>query len=567
MTTVYPPGSVTRLGSEMLLEGVEYELSYTPHDRSRIFYLNGGQAPQALGISTGEQDGLVLQELSTPSPPFRHLDSQGAREDGVTWTDTVYEPMEIDMTLTAGAGTAAGLSRVVSDWIAACDPKKLGRLEWFTRELGLWFCDVRLNDHWPDRIKQSIRRQRKHTFTHTFRNDHSFWRGVDSVSTFQFGYEDAKDNFERAASSSLGASWGQEYEGAGAGTCGIDSRGDAAWLQSGTGAREVRNRYLDETTATDNQVISVVLGGHYDFPLPASGTIDIWGRLPNTGNAKTGIRARIGSSFVQLHYFVNGVGTLLAQRSLIFWPQWGETWRLVCGFSGDTRRFKLFRGAMEVLSAKDTAAGSQMGASFRRPGFGMSVAAGAFEQINPAPVAEWSMGDNATETQSGFLPLTNMGDQPGWPRYLVYGPGVFEFSNGHGSTDMIKFGTTTDPILDGQRVLIDTRPAWRSVVDVTEGQFTSAQVLDPPQQLLDQLIKLVTFNQVPPLLSWFESLFGIRPPQGILYSLLQGRFSRPIPGVPHPREATTSRIAVKVTGGNANTRVVAALTPLRRWPE
>lgn len=352
VTTLYPPGSATRVGAQMLLDGEIPQISYTSNDRSRVFYVQGGCSPIAPGIEG--QDGLVLQSQSAPTAPFKHVDSQGAREDGVTWNDTVYAAMEWDMTLSAHSYTAGGLGRVVSDWIACWSyPQGPGRWEYYTPELGLWWANTRLNQKWNDHLKSEPRLRKQRIFTHSSRIDHAFWYGVDSVCTF------------------------------------------------------------------------------------------------------------------------------------------------APGGSGGT----------------------------------------------------------------GHLLLSNMGQLPGWPSIIFTGPGSIEVGNGPGSTSMIKFG----PLLTGQRVLITTLPRLRSVVDLTTTSTT--QQLDAQQQLIDTLIKLVTFNQVPPLLTWFESLFGIRPPQGVLYSLLQGRFSRPIPGVMQPWESTTSAIAVKITGGNSDSKVIASVTPRRIWPE
>lgn len=189
-------------------------------------------------------------------------------------------------------------------------------------------------------------------------------------------------------------------------------------------------------------------------------------------------------------------------------------------------------------------------------------------------VAEVTAGGGGT----GFVPLTNIGDQDAWPAYLVYGPGIFSFGNGPGSSSMITFGTEADPILDGQVVLITTMPRLRSVVDLTPNLPT--QSLTGAQVFLEQLIDLISgvsgsltvgntsaSTGIPPLLQWFESLFGISPPQGNLYALLNGRFTTPIPGVPQPYMATESYIPVSITGGNSESRIVASITPQRRWPE
>lgn len=342
MTTY--PDTLTPHGQYLLDEEVEPSITYTSYDGSLVFHIGGGRAPMP-----GVQDGVVLQQISGISPPFKHLTSQGAHQDGATWNDTVYDPMEIDMMLEVSALTPSGLSEVMADWVAAWDPKKPGRLEWrLSEDAAPWWADVRLFKSWPDQMRNSPRRQLRATFTHACIADDAFWKSTDSV-----------------------------------------------------------------------------------------------------------------------------------------------------------------------------------------------------DQV----------------TGSGSLTLTNTGDQDGWPRYLCYGPGTFAFGNGPGSSEMVTFG----PLLAGQVVLLTTMPRMRSVVDVTPGQ-----VGDPMtglQDFIDTLVRLVTFDQIPPLLVWFESLFGIRPPQGILYSLLEGRFTNPIPGVPRPADAAASTIAVTISGGSGSSKVIGALTPLRRWPE
>lgn len=342
MTTTYP-SDITPHGQYLIDEQVEPSVYYTSYDESLVFHIRGGRAPMP-----GVQNGLVLQQISGISPPFKHLMSSGAHQDGATWNDALYDPMEIDMVMEASALSAGEMTEVMSAWVAAWDPKKPGRLTWKVGDAAPWWADVRLFKAWPDQFRYSPRRQLRATFTHAAIATDAFWQSIDSV---------------------------------------------------------------DSVTA------------------------------------------------------------------------------------------------------------------------------------------------------SGTLSLTNVGDQDGWPRFLCYGPGTFGFGNGPGSSEMITFG----PLLEGQRVLITTQPRLRSVVDLTEGQ-----VGDPMtglQDFIDLLVRLVTFDQVPPLLRWFESLFGIRPPQGVLYSLLTGRFSNPIPGVGQPADATPASIAVTISGGSGSTKVIGALTPQRRWPE
>jgi hypothetical protein len=168
----------------------------------------------------------------------------------------------------------------------------------------------------------------------------------------------------------------------------------------------------------------------------------------------------------------------------------------------------------------------------------------------------------------GFLPFCNIGSEDGWPGYLVYaGSGTntptFSFANGLDSTSMISFG----PLEPNQIVLLTTFPRLRQVIDMT--QVHAAQTLSAGQKFLEQLLDLVTNNNVPPLLQQFESLFGINPPQGSLYSLLDGRWddNSPVPGVPLVEQAQVKHIAVKITNGNADSRIIGSITPQRRWPE
>lgn len=181
-------------------------------------------------------------------------------------------------------------------------------------------------------------------------------------------------------------------------------------------------------------------------------------------------------------------------------------------------------------------------------------------------------------TANGFIPLTNIGDQDAWPAYLCYGPGIFGFGNGPSSTSMITLGTADDPILAGQIVLVTTMPRLRSVVDLTPN--LPPQHLTPAQDFLEQLINLISGvsgtltvgetgspDSIPPLLQWFESLFGIAPPQGNLYALLNGRFTKAIPGVPQPFMAKESYIPVSIAGGTTASKIVASIVPQRRWPE
>lgn len=317
---------------------------------------------------------------------------------------------------------------------------------------------------------------------------------------------------------------------------------------------------LPQTTATDFQVVTVTLGDLFQFPFPDAAFIDVWGRM-NTNDANpTGVRLRIGPQWLQLSRFNAGVETVLYTRLLLLAPLWGETWTLLCGSGTQVRRFIVKRGGFTVIDFTESGTGSAVGTAYRGVGFGMESGDGTFHQAIPPTVLNWSMGDNVTVTQSGHLELTNFGDQEGFPDVVVYGPGTFFFGDGPGTEPTIEFG----PLTDGQVALIKTHPSARGVYDLTAEH--SEQDLPFFQSFIKGLFSFAFNNNVPPLMQWFESFFGIAPPQGNLYALLKGRWSKGVPprGTKLPE---TSQIAVKLVNGNADSKVIAALTPMRRWPE
>ena len=342
--------------------------------------------------------------------------------------------------------------------------------------------------------------------------------------------------------------------------------------------------------------------------------IDLWGRMDTALTGLDGIRARFGYNWGSLAVLNNGTLTQVwagpTNKTLVA----GDTLSLQCGvtepgvigslekfFTGDNRNSNQFQmyvnGApiiipqvsagnwwQRIIAGIDNFFGigfgwfdfsgiSKVGTAYRGWGFGMSAAgAPSGTQIGPANIDSWSGGSD-----SGFIQLSNAGDQPGWPRYLCYGPGTFVIGDG-ASGNTVTFG----PLLPGQVALLTTLPRIQSVIDVTPAIAAAGSPVPTPSNPLQQfadgltqlvqglvsgLVNFVSVNNVPPLLQQFESLFGILPPQSALYSLLSGRFSTPIPAMQEQSGLTTVQIPVQIQGGNNSSKVIAAVTPLRRWPE
>lgn len=520
------------------------------------FCLNGGLAP-----FPNVTEGVILTEgMSGMHAPFSHLDHKGARQDGATWADTVYDPAEMLLRVTITANSPEQFRKLVRRWFGAWDPERPGKLSWTTPE-GTWWCYVRLFRTPPEKLESGYSRTCRQTFTWSIRNDDAFWRSVDSVSQFGFKFNSIEDGFNRDDSGSLGSDWVQTYTGPGAGTCESEPElnafwpGRAVWKPSGNQRRTVVNRNTTPT-ATDSQVVTIQIGDFFQYPFPDAAFLDIWVRLDDDDANPTGVRLRIGPRSITLSRFTAGVEAVIKFRALFLAPVWRETWTVVAKGSD----FTILRGGFPALIAKDATAA--IGASNRFTAFGMEAGGATDGQMVPPSVLGFTAGDDATVTQSGHLTVTNFGDQPGSPELVVYGPGTFKFGNGPDVEPTIEFG----PLLDGQVALIKTAPGMRAVYDITP---TDPVAEDLPffQDFLQRLISLVFNNNTPPLFEWFESIFGIRPPQGNLYSRLKGRWTRTIPARPVAAPPVTRTIAVTVADGNSNTKVVSALTPRRRWPE
>lgn len=572
--TTYPPGEISLNQARRMVEGKEPFISYRSWDELTNWHVMGPLSPVP-----GVHDGITITDDSIKGliGTWQMLDQTGANQDGTTFQDAVYSPTEIDMTVEAHGTTEQATRQVIRDWIASWDAHRTGELAVYTAENGMWWGDVRWLKAPTDTLMAAHAKRQK--FLWTARIDDGFWRSYDSVSSFGFTYETMTDTFNYIAGSAnattLGANWPLRYYGPGGGYI-YTNNNQARWRDDPndmffTDSREVIvGPYAGFNTTTDNQVVSIVLGSIPEISLPLGAFNDIWARMGRNGNGTWnghGVRARIGWGFIEIARFNgfdgsgNPIKTIMSSRPLILPPLFGEKWTLIAGYEGNNRLFKIVRNNIDVLVHKERGTSSSLGSSYRGVGFGMYAAGAILTQATPAFVRKISAGDNATVTQEGFVQLTNIGDVTSYPRYLIYGPGRFSIGNGPDTTDMVEFG----PLVDGQVVLIETEPRRRSVVDVSPAALPE-QSLNLFQQLIRALVSFASNNNTPPLLREFENLFGILPPQVNIYSLMAGRFTRGIDPRPSNSVGTTSNIKIRIDDGNASSKVVAALTPLRRWP-
>jgi hypothetical protein len=556
----YPPGQISTWGINQALTNQFSTIAYTGVDGS-VWYLAGPQAPLA-----GAQDGMVLRKHMGLMAPFEMLELRGARQDGATWTDAVYDVGDMMLSLEASGIGPQNIRDVIRHWVSAWDPRQTGKLSVFTPDMGEWWAPVRQGKNISDQFDRDYTWSGRQQFTWNVKNYDAFWYGVDSTSSVGLLYDSVSEDFTtQSNASTLGGSWNQLYSSTAAGTYGI-SNGAAYFLNTGTNTTVNFTNIYTAGSSTDNQVVTLKLGqatlaNLFRFDDPAS-AIDLWVRCNSPGSYSgiTGVRLRLQLDTFKLSYFIAGTEVDWFTLPLVVPPGWGDEFTLIAGTNGDPYNFSIQRDGLQMFQFQDGGHLSQLGSGFRHWGFGGATHNfGGLGMTKPQPIGEWFAGDNGTVTQSNDLTLTNIGDVEAWPRYLCYGPGTFNFTAPNGN--VVSFG----PLEEGQIVLLTTQPQYRSVVDLTPNQ-PSTQQLNKWETLMLNLISFATNNNTPPLLQRFESFFGILPPQGALYTLLNGRFTYSIPGSAYGVAPNTATIGVNITGGDASSGVVGAVTPRRRWP-
>lgn len=348
------------------------------------------------------------------------------------------------------------------------------------------------------------------------------------------------DSFSTDHSSGLGANWPLRYEGFNDAIIRTHAS-NAEWVDnSGTETQVVVNGpYKEFATATDNQVVSMVLGSHPQWSAQESGANDIWARMGRNVDGTwdgNGIRARCTRNRVSITAFVDFAEVWTREAKIVITPHPGDKWVLVAGYTGDPRLFKLQRNGAELLAVKELGNGSHLGANYRGVGFGVRAGGSSQTQATPAIVRKIAAGDNADVAQEGFLERHNAGDQPAYDEFTVYGPGTFGIANGPDSTDMVEFG----PLAAGEIAHIRTDPRRRAVFDYTS--ITGADTT--------------------------PALFGASPSDA-MYRKLKGRFTSEcaIPPKEPGMRVKTYHVKVSIKGGNADSKIMAALTPLRRYPQ
>ena len=176
MTQLLTPNNPpTALALQSLLGGLDSIVTWVGTDGS-VHPISGGLAPRP---PVGE--GVQLLDIKGLHGPFKHVDQQGAHQDGVTYLDSPYDAAEVDMTISVFGRDQVGRRRAYRRWLASWEPKKLGRMWWFTADMGHWWMDMRLLQEPRDVIKAGDALSQQYAWAG--RGDFPFWVSFDSMST------------------------------------------------------------------------------------------------------------------------------------------------------------------------------------------------------------------------------------------------------------------------------------------------------------------------------------------------------------------------------------------------
>lgn len=558
----YPSGPITPHGAYQLMSNRIPHVALRAYDNSIVFNLMG---PLSIADRT-VPERVELKGIRGLVAPWKIIEQKGATQDGTTFVDALYDPLEVTLEVNCVGRDAEHLRRVVGDLVSAIDVKQLSELSWYTHEMGRWWAPVRWNRPFDDQITGVSNRSQKMKLS--LRCDDGFWRTYPAVDQFRFIYDDEVDEFAyNIAEGDPVTGWTTQYAGVGSGYLFVD--GDQA-VPSFQGARSVVARRTNYTVGADNSVVTVQIGTNSQPSYPDNTYVDLWARMANSGTpGADGIRCRLGPSGIRLSSFSGGSETVIREQGYGgYWTNWwfwwfynqspppspGEKFTLVCGTEEDARTFKVLRNGSEIFTAKETGTNSHLGSSWRKVGFGMASTSGL---IRPVGVRRWTAGVNATSAQDGYLQFTNPGDQDMWPRYTCFGPGTFWIAGGPSSSDMVKIG----PLLPNQIVQVRTDPRKRGVIDMST-KPTSSQSQAEYSQAYNDYLSFLSVGGTAPLLS----VFGVLTPTGNPYQLMSGRFAKPIPAKSPGAAPTLYHVACRIDNGNHDSQIIGSGTPLRRLP-
>lgn len=303
--THYPQGTLTPHAAYYHLKGRHPLVTLWSYDGANSFSVLGGKAipdkftaPECVMVKKNGLKGLIA--------PWDTIDQKGASQDGVTFVDALQGPTEVEIKLLVRGRDPQHCRKLCRLIIASIDKKRTSELSFIDLDTGRWWSDVRWFKAPPDvsNIGESCTQE----LTLVLRADNGFWRTYPETDSFAFSYEDTTEtfNYDTEADGDLGENWPLCCTEEGGGFIYADGS-QARWKDDPddwliTDTREVvAGPYKDFQTATNNQVVSMVIGSFQEWSLPEGAANDLWarmGRNPDGSWDGNGIRMRIENNIL-----------------------------------------------------------------------------------------------------------------------------------------------------------------------------------------------------------------------------------------------------------------------------
>ena len=200
------------------------------------------------------------------------------------------------------------------------------------------------------------------------------------------------DLFDGAAGN-LSASWDVSTVDSGGGEIQQDGAGNAWWDAFGGVNRGNRCRWNALQTATNSQLITIVMPTPVQAGILADSYVRILGHVVDTGTIDDYVYAEIGHDYAKVGYCVGGSHTVLSTQSISSGV--GDVWDFVCGESDSDYHFRLRKNGVTVVDTTDAGTAHTLGAGYRSVGFEMYAASriAFISQTSPGKIAVFSADD------------------------------------------------------------------------------------------------------------------------------------------------------------------------------
>ena len=200
------------------------------------------------------------------------------------------------------------------------------------------------------------------------------------------------DLFDDAAGD-LSANWDVETVDSGGGEIQLDGVGNAWWDAFGGVNRGNRCRWNAAQTATNSQLITIVMPTPVQQGILADSYVRVLGHVADTGSIDDYIYFEIGFDYAEIGYCVAGSETTLDSQSITSGT--GDTWDIICGAPDSDYHFQLKQNGVVVVDTTDAGTAHSVGAGYRSVGFEMYAASRVafLSQTSPGKIAVFSADD------------------------------------------------------------------------------------------------------------------------------------------------------------------------------